>query len=161
MLKKTSYWFLILLFVRHITLAQDTQYIIGNGYAGYIFDSAHAVLKSIKDEQRRYTPTKAEINEAEMMLRKQIAAANSSKINQGNGCPVIHKKLRKYYRQYLGFIDKQGNKVIWINLFWNKDLIAGAGRDIVMMNDGCSYYWSAEVNLTTAQLSNLDINGNG
>ena len=81
-------------------------------------------------------------------------------INQSKGCSNINRKRGKYCRHF-GFINTKGEKLIWINLFWNKDLRDKAKYDLISVNDGCSYYWNVEVNITTKTLSNLQINGNG
>ena len=158
---KLSTSLLILTFISHAVFSQHAAAVKGVGYKGFIFDSAHIVFKSVKGGMKRYAPSAADIDIVESVLKKQLSVANEKKINQVAGCPVIHRNLKKYYRQYVGFINSQGQKVIWINLFWNKDLVENAKKDIVVVNDGCSYYWDVEINITTRQLSHLQINGIG
>jgi hypothetical protein len=74
---------------------------------------------------------------------------------------VIDRKLKKYCRQYVGFVNSKGERVIWINLFWNKDLIDDAAKDIIRVNDGCSYYWNVGVNIDRKLICDLQVNGNG
>jgi hypothetical protein len=141
--------------------AGQPMYCKGKGYEGYIFDSGHLVFKSIEHQQSRYTPTAMDIEKAEKLLKEKLKKVNTSRINQLDGCPVIDQKLKKYCRQYVGFIDDKGQKVIWINLFWNKQLKKQAAKEIVNVQDGCSYYWSIEINIDTGDLYNLYVNGNG
>ena len=76
-----------------------------------------------------------------------------------NDCPIIHEKLQKYVRQYVGFVNMKGQKIIWVNCLWNKSLEERAGKDVIIVDDGCSYFWDVEVNLNTGELANLMING--
>lgn len=142
------------------SFAQST-YIKGKGYRGIIFDTSVFVLKSIKDQKDRHLLTKSDVEKAEQLLKNNLQALNQKKINQTAGCPIIHKKLKKFYRQYLGFINQKGEVIVWINCFWDKELIERARSEIIQVNDGCSYFWNIEVNITTCQLQDLEINGRG
>lgn len=142
-------------------IAQEPVYNKGKNYRGFVFDSCFFVMKNIQNQVGRFTPSINEVENAENLLREKISLINNKKINQGGGCPVIDRKLKKYFRQYIGFINVRGEKIIWINLFWNKNLIDKAKVDIIGVNDGCSYYWDVQVNLNTKDLTNLDINGKG
>ena len=121
--------------------------------------------------ENRFTPTLQEINEAEEILEKNIRFINNPMYDQGEGCPIIHKNLNNYRRQYYGFIDKAGNKVLYVNFMWARysifDWLKGNYKDRseewktqrVMVLDGCSNYWSIEISLTEQKLQNLYING--
>jgi hypothetical protein len=141
--------------------AQPAKFYKARHHKGFVFDSSIFVMKSIIDERSRYTPSAKEIEKAEKLLREKLHSFNAKRINQGSGCPIIHKKLKKYFRQYIGYVNRNGEHVIWINFFWNKDLVDRAMFDIITINDGCSYYWDIEVNITKDELINLDINGRG
>ena len=117
------------------------------------------ILKSINGQQSRATISCDEIKIAENILKNKLATLNANRINQPKGCPNICKKLYKYYRQYFGFINSKGEKVIWINMFWNKELNDESKHELISVNDGCSYYWNIEVNITAQSLSSLRING--
>jgi hypothetical protein len=102
-----------------------------------------------------------DVEKAEELLKEKLEKINAGRINQVGDCPVIDKKLKKYCRQYVGFINDRGQKVIWINLFWNKELDKQAAKEIINVQDGCSYYWNIEINIDTGGLYNLHVNGNG
>ena len=140
---------------------KEAMFCKGKRYKGYVFDTSYLVFKSIKEEQSRAVLSCDEIKIAEDILKNNLAALNANKINQAEGCPNISKKLCKYRRQYFGFINSKGEKVIWINMFWNKELNEKSKYELITVNDGCSYYWNIEVNITTSTLSNLQINGKG
>lgn len=145
----------LLLFV-----SQEPTYIKGKKFSGYIFNAMHQVL--IMDEDKRYTPTEADIILTEKLIVEKIKELNKRQENQSHGCPVIHKSLRRYVRQYVGFINAKGEKVVWINFIW-KDRVSDEElkEDIVVVNDGCSYFWTIKVNLFTLTLHDLQISGQG
>lgn len=140
---------------------KEATFCKGKGYKGYVFDTSYLVLKSIKEQRSRAILSCDDIKIAEGILKNNLPALNFNKINQTKGCPNISKKLCKYYRQYFGYINSKGEKIIWINMFWNKEFNNKSKYDLIVVNDGCSYYWNIEVNITTHSLNNLQINGKG
>lgn len=121
----------------------------------------------------RYTPVIEEVNLAEEIVAKNIKIINGPMYNQGDGCPIIHKNLKNYRRQYFGHIDRDGNKILFINFTWalftiidwlqghEKDKSDSWKTEMTSVLDGCSYHWSIEVNLTKETLQNLMVNGQG
>ncbi|WP_316787004.1 hypothetical protein [Pedobacter frigiditerrae] len=109
---------------------------------------------------QRFTPTRQEINQAEISLATDLKTLNNQLVNQFS-TPIIHKKLHKYKRQYFGYIDKNGDRILLINCFWAKDKYDTdrwlTSRILVL--DGGSYYWNVKFNLDKKQLLDLDING--
>ena len=108
----------------------------------------------------RFTPTKQDIDKAEAALRTKLKELNKMQINQ-HTTPIIHKKLKKYKRQYFGYIDSNGNKILLINCFWYKDDDSKEKwlKDRIYAFDGGSYYWNVKFNLNTEDLFDLLING--
>lgn len=138
------------------------EFIEGNGFTGYIFNENHFVLLSIENQKKRYTPTKEDVFLVEKILKDKIKCANVDLLNQSEGCPKIHKKFKNYIRQYVGFINKDGQKVIWINFIWKNNFSNDkVANDIIQVLDGCSYYWNVKVNIDENSLYDLSINGKG
>ena len=108
----------------------------------------------------RFTPTRQEIDKAEIALHNNIKDLNKGLVNQSS-TPIIHKKLHKYKRQYFGYIDKNGDRVLLINCFWSKDKNHTDRwlTDRIVVYDGGSYYWNVKFNLDKTELFDLDING--
>ena len=102
-----------------------------------------------------------EIIEVESLIKNQIKELNSNKINQFNGCPAIHKKLKKYKRQYFGYIDENNNKIIWVNFIWHKKTDDDWENELQITLDNCSYFWNVKVNLTSKKVFDLIVNGLG
>jgi hypothetical protein len=151
--------FLIILSTLFILSSNEPCFVVGRGYKGYIFHESHFVMVSVEQQKSRYTPTSKDVEIAEQLLREQLSGLNKSHANQSGSCPIIDKKLQKYKRQYVGFINEKGEKILWINCIWSKELESQLSLDIISVKDGCSYYWSIKVNITTAKAYELDING--
>ena len=128
---------------------------------GYIFDSAYIALVSVENQKERYTPSEEDIRKAESIIKEKLKDANKQRINQTDNCPVIHKNLKKYMRQYVGFLNNDGQKIIWVNMIWKDKGIKDLGKEIITVLDGCSYYWNVKINLSEESLYDLDINGLG
>lgn len=108
---------------------------------------------------KRFTPTKEEIFEAEKALKSKLKEANRNIENQYNS-PIIHRNLKKYKRQYFGFINDKGEKILYINSLWKKNEEETKWlQQIIMVSDGGSHYWKIEYNLETDELINLSVNG--
>jgi hypothetical protein len=129
-------------------------------------------LTSDVDSTTRWTPNKQDIELAEGILKEQIKSLNKNKVNQSDNCPVIHRHLNDYFRQYVGVKNKKGQRVIHINFSWDKytlmDRIVGNSdrrldftSDYEFVFDGCSYHWGVNVNLDEKKLSDLGVNGVG
>jgi len=143
-----------------------------NKFRGTIFKNSYVNIFPIpsNDTSKRFTPTKEDIALAENILKEQITKANTPRINQLGRRQHIDENLNKYFRQYIGIINEQGDRVVHINLSWDKftifDRIKGYGDDRLgftsdysMTLDGGSRYWSVNVNMTTKTLYGLSVNG--
>jgi hypothetical protein len=149
----------------------QNTYIKKNGYEGVIFSKDYIGLMNSSD--KKFTPTQIDIDSAEIVLKKGVKKVNENRPNQVDNCPVIHRKLKKYKRQYFGFIDPNGDRIIFINCFWDQngfhrflDKVFYDETDDTKWKteekfvlDGCSYYWSIKVNLTKKTLFDFGVNG--
>lgn len=93
-----------------------------NKFRGTIFKGKYPfeyLFVSDIDSNQRFTPIKEEIASAEGLLKEQIKCLNQRLINQIGNCPVIHRNLNNYFRQYVGFYNSEGNKLIHINFYWD------------------------------------------
>ena len=111
---------------------------------------------------KRFTPTKLQIDDAETNLTDQIKNLNRALINQTSG-PIIHKRLRNYKRQYFGYTNEQGERILLINCFWTKkkDKLKNWLDHRISVLDGGSYYWEVKYNIEKKKIFDLDINGHG
>lgn len=122
------------------------------------------------DSTKRWTPEKADIELAEQLLRQQIKEINKQRPNQSGSCPVIHRHLNSYFRQYVGIINDRGQRLVHINFYWDRfglwdrirgysDSRLGFDSDYAFVLDGCSHFWQINVNLDEKKLSDLRVNG--
>lgn len=109
-----------------------------------------------------FTPSRSEVDLAEKALIKDLKNLNHSLINQSN-TPIIHKNLKKYCRQYSGYINKDGDRILLINCFWksNKEVYKNFLYIYIYILDGGSFYWNVKYNIETGKLYDLNINGEG
>ena len=106
----------LILIVPAVSSAGNSSFIKGKGFRGYVFDKSYSYWGS----SDRYTPTASEIKQAESLLKKKIHEINQPRVNQGNGCPEIDKKLNRYVRQYFWYLNQKGERIISINCIWDK-----------------------------------------
>jgi len=124
------------------------------------------------EDKYRFTPTIEEVQEFEKDLRSKLKLINKVRWNQKNSCPVIHRKLKKYIRQYLGFIDDSGKKYLLVNFLWEENSFLQETEQDEYYNelgdwkkhwqvwfDGCSHYWNVKYYLESDTLFDLQING--
>jgi hypothetical protein len=138
----------------------DIHQIKGKCFDGYIFPKTYTGFFPIENIKGRFTPQQLDVLKAEKTLKEQLNSLNKDLLNQTGNCPDIHKNLKKYKRQYIGVIAENGDCIIWINFIWIKDKesIKKINDEIIIILDGCSYYWNVKVNLTKGKLFDLSIN---
>jgi hypothetical protein len=161
-----KYYFVLLLFsISFIrSNAQESTHVKNKGYEGYIFSEKHFIFMSIENQKKRYTPTINDIKEAEVILKDSIDAEMEKYCPypcKPNGEARITKtSLKKYKRQYVGFLTNDGDTIVYINLLYNDDIPKDRlSSDIVWVLDGGSHYWQIYVNITKRRLFGMSING--
>ncbi len=155
-------------------IVYQNTYIKTRKYEGVIFSKDYNIW-GVPISNNNFTPTIAEIDSVEIILRKGIKEINKNRLNQVGNCPVIDRKLHKYKGQYFGVVDSTGNKVVIINCFWNRKRFYDFWDKYIlkepddnkwktekeMVLDGCSYHWTIKVNLRNRELFDLEVNGIG
>jgi hypothetical protein len=110
---------------------------------------------------KRFTPTRQEVEKAEISLRENLKRLNHPLVNQTPNT-IIHEKLDKYKRQYFGYVDDSGQKILLINCLWEhhqNQMSQGWLTERIYVLDGGSYYWQVKFNLDKNELFDLCING--
>jgi hypothetical protein len=135
----------------------------GPGYKGVIFP---AELKlQAQDTARRWTPTAADIEQLERDLAGFMAKQPSkSPVNWTSQGPSIQQQLRGYTRQYAGYFSPKGEKMIYVNCFWNADddpFLKDWPSYVIEVNDGGSAFWHIHYNASRRKFRGLGINGVG
>lgn len=138
-----------------------SEEVTGSNYHGFAFHKDWEVDVSIDDQQGRFSPTDADIALAEKLMQKRLAYENRNHVNQEGRCPVIDENLRQYQRQYVGFVDQHGYRVVWINCLWDDQLAKRLSQDLLRTEGGCGHYWHILVNLDTEKVYGLEVNASG
>ena len=138
--------------------SQNSTYIREIGYSGYVFDKGHFIFMNVENQKERYTPTKENIAQVETLLKDSISYI----LKYQNKCKSLINKntLKKYRRQYVGFLTKDNDIIIWVNFMNNKAISdKELSEDVIRVFDGGSNYWSIFVNLTKKELFEMQVNG--
>ncbi len=135
--------------------------VMGSNYHGYVFNKEWDVDILVENQDGRFTPDDIDIAKAEKLMQKKLAYLNRNHENQEGMCPIIDEHIRKYTRQYVGFTDINGAKIIWINCVWDDKVQKQLSQDIVRTSGGCGHYWSIKVNLDTEKVYGLEVNESG
>jgi hypothetical protein len=144
----------IILFLSGFT--QEAILMKGKGYTGYIFRKEHFVFMTVENQKERFTPSKEDIAYAEILLEESIH--NYLKSEKIHTSYIKQNTLKEYKRQYVGFINNHGDKIIFIKFFKGPSLDS-LSREIVDIFDGGENYWSIEINITQRKLLRITING--
>lgn len=99
---------------------------------GIIFNENYDPHILLKDAKKRFTPNDSAIIESEKILLEQYSTVNKAKSG---------KSLKKFNRQYIGYINANGDKIVLIQLLkiksqakmndkfldWQSEYIVGFG----------------------------------
>ena len=134
----------------------------GNNYHGWSYHQDWEVDFTVENQDGRYTPTDADIAEAERLIQKRIAYINREHYNQQGMCPVIDEPMRMYRRQYVGFTNDRGDHIIWANFLWDENLTdEKLASDVLLTKGGCGHFWHIKCNLDTKKVYGLEVNEDG
>jgi len=143
---------IIVLLALFMFAANEPQLIKGRGFTGYIFPDTHIVYPFYSESENRFTPSNTDI-----IFTEKFIAANIKSMSLSS--PEIHKKLHKYTRQYVGFINDKGQRVVWVNFIWSKSgYVDMINKDIVKVSDGGTHYWNIKMKLDSKELYDLRVN---
>lgn len=97
----------------------------------------------------------SELRMTEVLLKECINAANDSSQNL-KIYTVPYLDLATYKRQYIPYISAKGDKIVWINCFCEN--FPSWREKVVYVQDGGSYFFNVEINLTKGYYGMLYIN---
>jgi hypothetical protein len=154
-------------------VTDHSTHIVGSNFEGVIFSKEYSTFPLPNDVVNfpRFTPLPEDVLAAEKLL--VVGIDNSSKKN--GYAAFIRKYLKKYYHQYFGYVNKENEKVIFINCFPKKDEFFNEKIDdqnkktanprwqteIVQVLDGGTSFWQIKINLNTQQAFDFGVNGFG
>jgi hypothetical protein len=112
------------------------------------------VLIELKDKEF-FKPNKSEIQ-----IAKKQETHYLDSLGKVNKKKLFRHEKNQYFRQYLGYIDDRGDKVILINAFcesnYSKEELTRIWEIVL---DGGECYYQIEVNLNTKKCFKFSING--
>ena len=160
-MKKFMFIFFVLLSLAAIAqdkvktqvVSNHSVYIKGEKFEGVIFNEKYKFV--LADKGSGFTPSANEVILAERLLSEKLGDVE----NRTDQKVFIIENLKSYRRQYVGYFNEKGEKVIYINLFWKKNIKPDWLTKQVDVLDGGHYYWKVSINLTTSQLFNFYVNG--
>ncbi len=113
----------------------------------------------IDESLKRFTPSIEEINQVEIILNKEFFRKIKSEVDG----KFIRKNLNNYKRQYLGYKDSNGDKIVFISFFLDGNIKKQDDQfwkeEYRIMFDGGASFWVAEINLKTNKVKNIFVNG--
>ena len=119
-----------------------------------------------KNNYTQFTPTEQEIKKVDAILQKAIKKGEFDFIKK-----PVSEMIYEYYRQYICYIDENGQKIIRINAFCKNRLMPSEENGeivwkpldwknkILIVLDGGSCYWTIFINLTKNEYFDLTVNG--
>jgi len=153
-------------------IGQSVKIVEGEKFLGAIFPSSYKNTSyDWLNDNKRFTPTNEEVLKFENDLRFKLKKINKNHKNQGRKCPIIQNNLKKYIRQYSGFIDDSGKKYLLINFLWSSSVLnenpseeyynelGDWKKHWQVWFDGCSHFWNIKYYLDSEVLFDLQING--
>jgi len=90
-------------------------HIWGNDFEGVIFKENFEPFKSDSLGRVGFTPSPADVEFTEQLLRQKIDTAKCSIYITGD---TVGKNLKYYVRQYFGYFNEKGEKIIFIDCFY-------------------------------------------
>ena len=140
-------------------LTDQITLVNGDRFKGVIFSSDYEVPMLDETLRGRFTPTLEQITKLEKDLRSVIKDINKNRSGQRRSYgPVVDRNLGKYTRQYLGFINENGDKIIYVGFHWHsRDY--NWKKDFVMVFDGGSYHWTIRYNVDKGEFFHFGVNG--
>lgn len=98
----------------------------------------------------------------EAIISQELKKLDDSLGIQARDIGTIYHNLDTYLRQYVGFIDPQGNKVVWVNFVKaQKRFEEELEKFVIDVSDGGTNYWNVKVSLSESNLLGLRINSRG
>jgi len=127
-------------------------------FEGAIFPEGFRWFVPVKNASA-WTPEKKDIVLAEGLVKDFLKHHEPDNAYYRECVPKILNALSRYKRQYAGFIDKNGEKNVFINFFIPASHIVDWDKRMVFVCDGGFHYFRITVNLSRKQCFDLSING--
>lgn len=130
------------------------KHIFTSSYNVAIFPDSHP----FPVQGERFTPSENDVFFAERALSRDMRFLNKERLHQTDDF-LIHARLRVFNRQYFGYINEDGEKVLIINAFWNKieQESENAWLNKTIKGSQAPYFWKVKYNIDLNELYDLKI----
>jgi hypothetical protein len=126
---------------------------------GFIISENTNTLGLSYYEKDRYTPSLDDLSIAESIIKSNKDTIKNAP-NYFAGRKGIFGRYNSFFRQYIGFKNSKGDKIILINYVGNRKHIKyGDVSEPIVVLDGGNNYWQAVVNINQRTLVKVYING--
>ena len=140
-------------------VSDKSIHVFGNNFEGVIFTEKYSLRFAIAESNgKNFTPTENDILIAEKLVRTGLDTIK----NADNHNFVVRSRLKHYWRQYFGYINDKGERIIIINALWkDPDFIPYNEwlNEIVLVNDGGDNYWDIKININKLKLFEFGVHG--
>jgi hypothetical protein len=141
-------------------------HVVGDSFEGVIFLEDY----DRRDKRHSFTPSTDEILKVEALLPKLLYTVKDEGDYAAGTNSFIRNNLKSYYRQYWGYTNDKGEKVVFVNCLsksfvTNEEKYYGKKKGLrwkteeVMVFDGGKSFWRIKVNLTTQTQFDYAVNG--
>ena len=106
-----------------------------------------------------WTPREEDAIEADHLAKEYLEKYNGGDQAVKASILAILGRLSGYRRQYVGLVEDNGNKTIWINYFYDDGEFAYWTQNLVFVLDGGNSFFRIKVNLNKKECYGFSING--
>lgn len=144
----------------------NAQFVAVEHYTTKLFDCAIFPETSPAEiEGKRFSPTHDDVDKAEKALMEDLKSIKASKGAKDAQNEIV-TNLPKYKLQIFGYIDKNGDKMLFVNCFRNdkdedKELANSWLKELIWVEGGGVYFWTVKYNLAKNALTEFKISDNG
>ncbi|HTB06583.1 MAG TPA: hypothetical protein VK806_06470 [Bacteroidia bacterium] len=105
---------------------------------------------------KHFSPNRDDVDKAEYAIAQKLLLQTDTTRQIG----FIYRNLKKYQRQYFGYVANNGHKVLYISLLWTEDKASMKDwlTNVVEIDGGGAYYWKIKYDMDSNTLYDLKIN---
>ena len=127
-----------------------------------IFDweNSNYLSYSINTSYQKFTPSIEEIESAKKLSISYIDSLNHTQETINNKDNVSDINFNNYYKQYLGYIDESGQRILYINACCSSYIEKhGLEKDWFFVFGGGSCFFNAQIDIDSKACIKFTING--
>jgi hypothetical protein len=158
--------------IRKVEVVSDRSIqVTGSNFEGIIFSKDYVPTFILyPPDTKKINLSIQDIIQVEQLIKYDVSNKNNQKIKD----TFICQNLNKYLRQYIGYLNPKGQRIVFINFFWKNEIVREERNHKVLPKlfpepqwkrtwftvfDGGHFYWQIKINLSTMQLFEFGENG--